>query len=321
MLPLCCALIAFFISHVGRAQEIVYDNTDPSRYLTNALPIYGEVGDEVNLSGIGRFITSIQFEYYGYWMPDANERVIARIYKNDGPSVDIFDSFAPKTLLWQSPGYTINPGPQRVSITNINVDVPSRFTFTLQFLGLTNSAGERAEVVLYDPPTIGWSYGDYWQRLGLNSFLWNIYLTPPIRDNFALRIWAAPTPRPALVVTPGSSSFALSWSGTGFRPQQSSDLINWRYVRAANTNAATVPIEAGLQFFRLHRPAEGEMSIERNTNQLDLSWIGTGYRLQWHTNLTATTGWQNVSTNLNSANMNIGTEAARFFRLRKIDGL
>ncbi len=300
--------------HQASAQEVVYENVDPSRYLSNALPIIGEVGDEVELGGTARIITGLQFEYYGYWIPQGDERVTVRFYKNDGPTVDAFDnSHSPKTLIWEGSLGLLSPGYQTRTFTNINKLVPSDFTIAFEFSGLANTTAEHAEILLYDPPTIGRSFGDYWQRTGPST--WGLDLTPPIRDNFALKLYAGV--EGAIKVTKGASNLNLTWLGTGFVPQQSSDLIHWQNISGAAANFAVVPIGPGNMFFRLRRPPPGEMSITRTTTQVQISWIGTGYVLQENTVLGSTTGWVTIQTTGNSTSLPVDTTLNKFYRLLK----
>src|SRR5437868_5276896 len=90
--------------------EIVYDNT--TTYLGLQGDFKGEYGDQVNLGGEARTITSFGVEFFvKYTLFDFDETARVRIYANDGEYYSTFiDSRKPGTVLYDSGRFFVNPG-------------------------------------------------------------------------------------------------------------------------------------------------------------------------------------------------------------------
>jgi hypothetical protein len=247
----------------ARGADVVYDNTTDfsgSNYETT-----DEYGDEVILAGTARAVTQIQVEYYAKFTPQGDEIGRIRFYSNTGP-------------LWQNnPDYRTPAEPplfedtfvlgqeyQTATIPVPNVVVPNNFTWTVQFLGISqNGTNDRAGLLFYSTPTIGNSYDDFWERTG---GVWGAVgvMELPFKDNFAARILAVvATPQLSLTVTKVGNNLLISWpSGdSSFKLEAKSDLNSpsWTLVSTPPTlngsrYEVVVPIGAGNQFFRLRSP-------------------------------------------------------------------
>ena len=66
-----------------KAQEVVYNNTDPANRQETYTSEKREFGDEVELAGSARLVTEIYFEYYANFTPQGDEKARVRIYSNE----------------------------------------------------------------------------------------------------------------------------------------------------------------------------------------------------------------------------------------------
>ena len=83
-------VIAFAITpHVAIAQfvptEIVYENSQEDVSATHAR--LEEFGDEIILAGDNRKIIRFEFEYFGKFEADGDEKCVLRFYRNDGEAL------------------------------------------------------------------------------------------------------------------------------------------------------------------------------------------------------------------------------------------
>ncbi|MCL5096747.1 MAG: hypothetical protein M1608_04310 [Candidatus Omnitrophica bacterium] len=178
--------------------EIVFDNTfldvDNMFY-----PFSQEFGDEINLGGTARTITRLQIEYFGEFNPTGAESARVRIYDNDGAGDNEYGQFeAPGTMLYESDLMPIAPGFNALTLRDISVTVSNNFTYTVKFNGLSGSYSNRAGLVFYDPPTVGFSYDDFWQKTSSGWLPYNFEGRP--KSNFAIRVVATPDPLAALTL-------------------------------------------------------------------------------------------------------------------------
>ncbi|MCS5571941.1 MAG: hypothetical protein NZ789_03305, partial [Pseudomonadales bacterium] len=125
-----------------------------------------EFGDEVNLGLHNRLLDSLSFEYYGDFTADGDEKAVVRIYANDGDSLSGVDAQEPGTLLYESDPIAVAAGYNSVSVSDLLIEVPDTITWTVQFFGVGNTAGDRAGLVLHDPPSVGSSFDDFWINTG-----------------------------------------------------------------------------------------------------------------------------------------------------------
>jgi hypothetical protein len=132
-------------------------------------------------------------------------------YMNNGPA---FNGYAtPGTSFYNSDWFPV-PAPTPRSTFVFSVaggdfnSVPlllptSDMTWTVQFQGM--GLGDSVGVDLYGPPTVGQTFGDFWQRIGTSWTLMNNSLTPPYAS-FAADMMA-------VAVVPEPSTMALSVLG------------------------------------------------------------------------------------------------------------
>ena len=178
--------------------EVVYANS------TNDLnarfdPGLVEVGDEIVLAGGARTMTDFNFQYWGLNF-SGNEFARVRFYANDGAASPA-GPLMPNSLLFDSGFFFILPTPRAVldfnsaalssgNVVDLTVPIPNSFTWSVQFSGIT--AGEAAGVDLYNPPTIGGNYDDYWDNNGGWQYRYRGTNAFPI--SFGARVTAVPEP-------------------------------------------------------------------------------------------------------------------------------
>ena len=160
------ALVAASLAASAAQAATIYNNA--TTYTTNFFnPGASEVGDEVIMGGTDRVGESFSFEYYGNALGIGgitNETVRIRFYQNDGP-------LYPNTVFFDS-GVQSLPHPDNADgrnvlqydISSITQNLPEHFTWSVQFGGI--ELGETAGLSLYNPPTIGNGYDDYWFNNG-----------------------------------------------------------------------------------------------------------------------------------------------------------
>lgn len=163
------------VSLSARSSEIVFENTSG---MTTDYYMFGrQYGDDINLAGSGRIVTQFTFLYFGNIptnLISAGEWRI-RFYKNDGALeyTNILSTQKPKSLIWESGVYPVQPGYQKTTLAVPQVTVPDRFTWTVEFFNLPQDSNNGAGLVLANPPTIGaklpgntspviGSYSDFW---------------------------------------------------------------------------------------------------------------------------------------------------------------
>jgi len=95
---------------------------------------------------------------------------------------------------------------------DLAVAVPKSFTWTVAFSGLTQgSAGglQFAGLDLYQFPTIGQTYDDYWEKTGVGPGGWQLLKAKPgdvLPINFGCRVQATYSGPPEITVPPQSTS-------------------------------------------------------------------------------------------------------------------
>jgi hypothetical protein len=178
----------------------VYDNS--SSYLGQRAPTTANTyGDEVNLTTTTTFRQLYQFKFE-YWLShDAslNETATLTLYKNDGP--DYFGGSANPTpgTSFYTTSFSISSGQHTVTVDaspnglDNMVMLPNRFTWTVTFGGIEGS--EQVGLLLYNPPSVGSSLDDYWEKVGSTWTLKNYNSSSggPIA-NFGAQIVAIPEP-------------------------------------------------------------------------------------------------------------------------------
>jgi hypothetical protein len=189
-----------------------------------------EYGDEVILAGTARILTKIKFEYAADLFFNGDEKVRLRIYPNSGPAW-MGNSDYPlvsERPLWESPYFYIDRGFHTKEIVIPSIKVPDRFTWTVQFYGISMQTGivtpdpgitnDVAGLLFYGLAHIGLTYDDFWERL------FGVGWTPVrvggvYKNNFGAQITAIPEPvlaTPSLSVSlvtlsPGYTKVRVRW--------------------------------------------------------------------------------------------------------------
>jgi hypothetical protein len=225
--------------------ELVYDNSDTGG--TNVHYALVEYGDEVILTGTSRVVSEFLFEYYGEFTVAGDETARLRIYRNDGPNTPEGDP-TPGTVLFDSGAFNISPGYQTKKFSGLNVTVPTDLTWTIEFGGLTGTTGDRAGLVLRDPPSVGTSYDDFWQK---SQGRWQLFSWDgkPLA-NFAARIFTGAEPT-RVSIRREPNKVVVEW--TGLSVLQTADSINGEFKDLPNArNRYEInPAAAQMKFWRL----------------------------------------------------------------------
>ncbi len=268
--PLCIALaLAGFLRPTIVAQEtppppgtidveIVYDSTVSG---TDNAPKFpptpsNEKGNEIVLCENSRNVLRFLLFYHGNFVAEGDETCVLRFYANDG---EAFHPAAPQfrqpgTLLYESDPTPIEPGDlQAILFTDINVEVPDRFTWTAEFDGLSGLAGDRASLIFYDvamgwdspdryvwrdsvdtkssietyKTAVGGSMGYYWEKSGDQ---WNYTIASSGPVNFVAGIHARPEDSVRILLTSSDDGIILQGpTGKTVLLEYSHDQQNWKF--------------------------------------------------------------------------------------------
>jgi hypothetical protein len=168
---------------------IVYDNSGTALNAMHVIAPGTQAGDQIHLapfSSIIRQVTAFQFEYYSELSPEAGKTATLRFFANDGIGG------VPGSELYNSGSFDLaGGGYNTVSVTDISVDVPDVFTWTLSVSGL--GAGEKVGLLVYNPPTVGLSANDFWVN-SANVWSLNQLNSGGTVANFSARVIAVPEP-------------------------------------------------------------------------------------------------------------------------------
>ena len=192
------ALALFAAGSVAQA-DVVYDNSTGDLNV-RLNPGTFEIGDEIILGPGSRIITDFTFQYWGEGFAGNDEEARVRFYLNDGPNSQAGPA-EPSTLFYDSDWFDIAQTTRATLIfTDFTTDaivpltgaLPDTFTWTVTFRGV-GGAGESAGVDLYNPPTVGGNYLEYWENTGPGGWEYrgDSGGTPA---NFAARIGVVPEP-------------------------------------------------------------------------------------------------------------------------------
>lgn len=181
---------------------LVYDNTATNYgalMLTNNQVVGGEIFPD-NLNAFPS-LTSFSFEFYSptigatyadpyQWLGGSSVLADVKFYLNNGPAFNGYPT--PGALPFYDTGWfnLLNPlaytggTSNRMTLTfgpsdlytlgnpavamNPAIALPTDFTVVYQFDGLTN--GNMLGLSLYQPPTVGTNYGNYWVKDSFNNW-------------------------------------------------------------------------------------------------------------------------------------------------------
>jgi hypothetical protein len=246
------------------AADIVYDNS--TTYLQRDYESTNEFGDEVILAGTARIVTEIQIEYFAQFTPNGTQLGRVRFYANTGPfwrGNPDYPTPASPPLYEQTFALATN---YQVAVIEVpNVRVPDDFTWTVQFLGISQSStNDRAGLLRYDPPTIGQSFEDFWELLPPPDG-WSPLGELNVKYNFGARILAVSSvaASPSLSITRSGSNVVITWptASGSFRLESKTSLMNPTWTDVAQTPTVngsnyqvTLPASSGAMYFRLESP-------------------------------------------------------------------
>lgn len=198
LLALFTVISALAVTGYSQVGQIAYDNTATNTFLGQYYGSPFEFGDQINLLAPGQWtVTGFKFDYYlnGTFGISGNETADLKFYANNGPNG------SPGTLLYDSGSFTITKGENgynTVNDTGLQVQVPGNFTWTVLFGGI--EAFETAGLLFYNPPLVGSSLDDYWEK-GANG-LWALKRFTPTGGpvaNFGAQVTAIPVPEPGTI--------------------------------------------------------------------------------------------------------------------------
>ena len=185
-------LAAFFV-HAASA-EIIYDNSTTSEEAFNDSLL--ETGDEVNVVGSARLITSFAFEYFAEFAATGDETARVRFYEMNGAPGEN-DFATPGTLFYDSGAFSITSGYRTVNIADISALLTgTKFAWSVQFAGIT--ATESAGLLYYNPPTVGSSDVYFWEK---ENGTWTAVATDTTGNNFAARVIATEATAPTFRIS------------------------------------------------------------------------------------------------------------------------
>lgn len=132
-----------------------------------------ETGAEVVLTRTNDTLHEVSFSYFADLSGmSVAERAAAggrlRLYRNDGPEYPGSASRMPQTLLYESPVFGINSGLFLQRLTEVNIKVVDRLTWTVVWTNVNQTAGRTVGLVLSEPgvnpspSNRGSSPGGYW---------------------------------------------------------------------------------------------------------------------------------------------------------------
>jgi len=183
------------------AQQIVYDNS--STALGQFYGSTNEFGDQIKLAPttFSKTITQFKFDYYLSHGVNGDEQVKFNLYDNKGPGG------APLDLLFSSDPISLKSGFNTVVVPMNIVNPPDDLTFTVTFSGIEGN--EQGGLLFYNPPTVGSSFDDYWEKVNGTFTLERFSPSGGPIANFGAQVIAVPEP-----TTIQLALFAgLSWLG------------------------------------------------------------------------------------------------------------
>jgi hypothetical protein len=170
----------------------VYDNS--KNYRGTYYSSTNEFGDQISLDTSAanknqRLLTNFKFDYYLTTNANHNESLTFKLYANDGAG----GSLGTELTAGQQISMALNTGYNTVSMDfstsgPFAVSLPDSFTWTVVFSGV-DPATEKAGLLIYDPPTVGTSYADLWEKTGAT---WSTKLIPGYAANFGAVVTAVP---------------------------------------------------------------------------------------------------------------------------------
>ena len=177
--------------------SIVYDNSTTSLGRSYSPGNGIEFGDEIFLGGTDRTITEFRFETFTSSNASGNETAQIIFRLNNGANLGT-GRIAPGAEIGRSPVFSLGQKIKNATETHIwsgisiSLGAADNYTWSVVINGI--DAGENVGLALYNPPTVGLSYDDFWRNDAGTG--WNTYLIDggATIANFAARITAVPEP-------------------------------------------------------------------------------------------------------------------------------
>ena len=184
----CVALAASFVMAASAATpSVVYNNTDPTRYQNISVPMPAgsvEFGDEINLAGADRLLSALKIEVFTKDL-SGNETANIQLYRNTGtfqnPIFEQIGSGGPVSLV---------NGFNTLTYTDPALILPDTFIWSVSFNGIEGI--ERAELPIYNPPSVGTSEDDFWTKDSAGNWTLFRFSGGNPAGNFAANVTAVP---------------------------------------------------------------------------------------------------------------------------------
>lgn len=207
--------IGLIASSVGAASPVptlIYDNA--ATPLNSYFGSQSEFGDQITTPGGGWIADTFSFEYFATGLA-GGETAKVRFYANDGDGLGEQNTGKPSTLLYESPSFNLVNGNVPVTVTDLvplNVLLPKSFTWTVTPNGVTGS--EVFGLKLYNPPVVGSSFDDIWQKEGSD---WVLKQVTGNVANFGAQLVAVPEPGSVTLLALGGAALLLRRRATASR--------------------------------------------------------------------------------------------------------
>ena len=174
----------------GQIGGVIYNSSREANLYEAYFKTGTEFGDEIDLGLGGRRVSEFAFEAYSELsgLGGAEATATLKIYANDGaalssdtdpgnaiPSKQGYGAKQPGTLLYKSDAMDLVAGFQTYRVTDINVDLPAKVTWTVEFNGVDNdsvNSGRTAALILAGVDGAGSSVDDFWQKTDAG---WKLY--------------------------------------------------------------------------------------------------------------------------------------------------
>jgi hypothetical protein len=184
-------VLAAALTLAAHAQTTVYDNSAPANYkgqsvgLANLPAGIVEFGDEITLAGTDRALTALKVEVFGKDL-SGDETATIHLYSISG---SLSSGFTLTEIGSGGPAPIVN-GFNTLTYTEPGLTLPDKLVWTISFAGVSSS--ERAELPIYNPPTVGSSAEDFWTKDSAGDFaLFRFPGSNPV-GNFAANVTAVP---------------------------------------------------------------------------------------------------------------------------------
>ena len=263
----------------GRIDSLIYKAV--SDHSEAYFPLGIEFGDEITLGTGGRRLTDFQFEVWSVFQSSDTPKVVFKIYKNDGASIQGLlpsgttaktDQKYPGTVLFESDAVALSGGFQTVDIQNIDIDVPDKFTWVVKFTGMTGMSDSRAGLLIAADPVTGESYGDFWEKLNGEWKLYQVSSDPSLESQFSAVVHGYDNTSTSLTYVPDSG-----YTGSDSFSYKVTDWYNFSDTATVTLGVTTQPVaNAGSDASSTVSSSvslDGSSSSDSDGDSLTHSWV------------------------------------------------